>query len=365
MRTGGLAAVLAVVLAVVLACVFLASCTRREAVDPAAPPLAEALAGLDALARQFPEPGDAPLDWPRDHGAKPGQFAESWLFAGLVQDEDGNDYGFQLAFDRVAVEPDAPGRSSAWATRDIYRARFSLEPAGGRARGEERLSRAALGLAGAAEQPARAWLEDWHFTAEEDGRTFLLEGSRGTDRFSLRLFLPAGEPVAIDDDLYRGYWWPGLRVQGAVQIEGQSRAVTGRGMLDRLWGRGLPAGRGQLALARLWLEGEEGWAIRCAQLRRRTGDGTPLTECLGHPARPGDLRLEPVEGEWQIVAGRRVPLHWRLARAEGSAAHGPAVIAPLSAERPASPDGRWSGIVVGAGEGIRWGLLELSNFAAP
>jgi predicted secreted hydrolase len=360
MRKGGRAAVLAVVLTCV---VVLASCTRRDALDPAAPPLADALAGIDALARKFPEPGDAPLDWPRDHGAKPGQFAESWLFAGLVQNEAGEDYGFQLAFDRLAVEADAPERASAWATRHVYRARFALEPAGGRARGEERLSRAALGLAGAAEQPARAWLEDWHFTAEEDGRAFLLEGSRGMDRFSLRLFLPAGEPVAIDDDLYRGYWWPGLRVQGAVQIDGQSRAVAGRGMLERLWGRGLPAGRGQLALARLWLEDEDGRAIRCVQLRRRTGDGTPLTECRGHPGGPGDLRLEPVAEGWQDVGGRRIPLRWRLELAEGSAAHGPAVMAPLSAEWPASLDGRWTGIVIGTQGAVHWGLLELSNFA--
>jgi predicted secreted hydrolase len=362
MRKGGLAAVLAIILA---GLAVLAWDARRDDVEPAAiAPLAQALSGIDALARQFPLPGEGPLAWPRDHGAKPEQFAESWLFAGTVRGEEGDAYGFQLAFDRVALGPDVAGRESAWGTRDVFRARFSVEPAGQGARGEERLSRAALGLAGAGDSPPRAWLEDWHFTAVDDGQAFLLEGSRGGDRFSLHLGLPAHPPVVVDDEVYRGYWWPGLRVQGALQIDGKNRQVTGQGMLERLWGRGLPTGRGQLALARLWLERGDDGAIRCAQLRRRTGDGTPLTQCQGHPALPEEIRLEPDAGGWQVVAGRRVPLRWRLEVIDGLVERVPEIITPLSAGRPASLDGTWRGIVAGTGES-RWGLLELSNFPAP
>jgi hypothetical protein len=198
----------------------------------------------------------------------------------------------------------------------------------------------------------------------DDGQAFLLEGSRGGDRYSLHVGLPATAPMAVEDEVYRGYWWPGLRVQGALQIDGQSRPVTGQGMLERLWGRGLPVGRGQLALARLWLEDVDGRSIRCVQLRRRTGDGTPLTQCLGHPAQPAEIRLEPEQGGWQVVGGRRVPLRWRLEVIDAVARHAPEIIAPLSAGRPASLDGSWRGIVTGTGE-TRWGLLELSNFPAP
>ena len=326
-------------------------------------PLERALDGLDALAGQFPPPGDEALVLPRDHGARREQFAESWLFAGLLSDEDGSSYGFQLAFYRVAVQPQPAERESAWSARDIYRARFAIEPATGAARAAERVSRDALGLAGAAEVPAGAWLEDWSFTTEEATGAFLLRARYGEAALEARLLMPPTAPARIDGELFRGFWWPGLRVEGTLEMDGRSRAVSGQAMLDRLWGRALPVGRGQLALARLWLQLDEGDAIRCEQLRRRAGGGTPLLECLRHPqpllAAP---ELEPQEGGWQAVAGSRYPLAWTLRL---SADDEPLPFKPLSSGHAPSPDGTWSGIVTLPGTGARWGLLELSNFSTP
>jgi predicted secreted hydrolase len=326
-------------------------------------PLERALDGLDALAGQFPPPGDDALALPRDHGTRREQFAESWLFAGLLSDEDGGSYGFQLAFDRVAVQPQPTERESAWAARDIYRARFAIEPSAGSVRAAQRVSRAALGLAGAEEAPAGAWLEDWSFTTEEATGAFLLRARDGEVALEVRLLMPSSAPARIDGELYRGFWWPGLRVEGTLEIGGRSRAVSGQAMLDRLWGRALPVGRGQLALARLWLQLEEGDAIRCEQLRRRAGGGTPLLECLGHPRPlPEAPELEPQEGGWQAGAGARYPLAWTLRlSADGE----PLSFKPLSSGHAPSADGTWSGIVTSPGTGARWGLLELSNFSTP
>jgi predicted secreted hydrolase len=326
-------------------------------------PLERALDGLDTLARQFPPPGDEALALPRDHGTRGEQFAESWLFAGLLSDADGSSYGFQLAFYRVAVQPQSTERESAWGARDVYRARFALEPSATTVRAAERVSRAALGLAGAEEAPAGAWLEDWSFTTEEATGTFLLRARYGEAALEARLLLPPTTPARIDGELYRGFWWPGLRVDGTLEIDGRSRAVSGQAMLDRLWGRALPAGRGQLALARLWLQLDEGDAIRCEQLRRRAGGGTPLLECLQHP-RPllAAPELEPQEGGWQAVAGSRYPLAWTLRLSADSEALS---FKPLSSGHAPFSDGAWSGIVVAPGTGARWGLLELSNFSTP
>jgi predicted secreted hydrolase len=325
-------------------------------------PLERALDGLDTLAGQFPPPGAEALALPRDHGTRREQFAESWLFAGLLSDDDGGSYGFQLAFYRVAVQPQSTARESAWGARDVYRARFAIEPSAGAVRAAERVSRAALGLAGAEEAPAGAWLEDWSFTREAATGAFLLRARHGEAALEARLLMPSSAPARIDGELYRGFWWPGLRVEGTLEIDGRSRAVSGQAMLDRLWGRALPAGRGQLALARLWLQLEEGDAIRCEQLRRRAGGGTPLLECLGHP-RP--LReapeLEPQEAGWQAVAGIRYPLAWTIQLSSGGE---PLRLKPLSSGHAPFPDGTWSGIIVAPGTGARWGLLELSNFPA-
>lgn len=323
--------------------------------------LQAALTGIDRLAAEFPAPGDAPPALPADHAPKPGQFAESWLFAGLLRDDAGEAWGFQLAFERVAVQDEAVTRESAWAVRDVWRARLAVERAGTRAAAGERVSRAALGLAGATAAPAAAWVEDWRFELDESGDRFRLQGTVGGTAVALHLRMPATAPVAIGGEPYRGYWWPGLEVTGTLVLEGRESAVRGRAMLDRTWGRGLPVGRGQLALAGLWLELADGAAYRCAQLRRRAGGGTPLTECSGVP--PADaFLLAPRDDGWRVLDGIRYPLEWQLQPGTEVGALG---LRPLSASGVVWLDGAWTGIVVAAGDREGWGLLQLSNFAPP
>ena len=60
------------------------------------------------------------------------------------------------------VSPDAPKRESAWATREVYRGHVVLvTEAQRRGAGEERFSRAALGIAGHHAGEQRVWLDDW------------------------------------------------------------------------------------------------------------------------------------------------------------------------------------------------------------
>jgi predicted secreted hydrolase len=360
---------LAIVLLAVMALALWGKAGDREPL--VGPPVLRSLEGLERLARNFPRPGDEPLGWPRDHGARPEQFAESWLFAGLLHAEDGRRYGFQLAFYRVAVEgvavegvamqEDGSGGDSAWRTRNIYRARLSVEPAGQPARSAERLSRDALELAGAGRAPARAWIEDWSFEATEAGSAFQLRAAESGFGLELRLVDSGTTPLSVDGPEFRGYWWPGLAVQGTVRLDDDSVSVTGQAMLDRLWGRALPAGQGQIALARLWLEDREGRALRCEQLRRRAGGGTPLTECRAYPEAPADVALEPADDGWRTVSGIRYPLSWELYPAAGEFLRA----TPLSSRHAAYGDRSWSGIVGVRGRDQVWGLLELSNFADP
>lgn len=325
--------------------------------------LERALAGIDRLAARFPAPGTAPLALPADHASKPEQFAESWLFAGLLRDEARAAWGFQLAFQRVAVQAEPVPRDSAWATREIWRARLTIEPAGALAVTEERLSRAALGLAGATSHPAAAWIEDWRFDVNESGNRFHLQGAAGGAGLNVSLAVSGRAPVAVERAPYRGYWWPGLEVEGTLLREGRELQVSGRAMLERLWGRGLPAGRGQLALASLWLDSGDGMMFRCEQLRRRAGGGSPLTECSTDPPAPAEaLTLAPDDDGWQALDGIRYPLRWRVQQGTDAV---PLVLSPLSIAGAVSLDGAWSGIVVVPGDGEGWGLLQLSNFAAP
>lgn len=325
-----------------------------------------ALTGIRGVAERFPPP-DEPQSWVADLGPKPGQFAESWLFAGLVRDHEDRLLGFQLEISRIAIRLESPHRRSDWAARDVYRARFSVELLGEPVRAGERLSRAALGLAGASGAPAAAWVENWRFTREAGADAFRLEAAHAGASIALRLGFSEHGPVAVDGELHAGHWWPGLRAEGTLALDGREFPVSGAAFLERLWGQALPAGQGQLALARLWVDTADGRALRCQQLRRRAGGGTPLMECQGHPSPAAssrvaaNLALAPAEEGWQRVDGARLPLAWTLQRNSDGP---PLRLAPLGGERPLSLAAGWSGIVIGADEPA-WGLLELSNFATP
>lgn len=353
--------VLAALGAAAVTAAVLITCDGAKRAAPAS--LESAFAGFDRLAAGFPAPGDAPLALPADHASKPGQFAESWLFAGLLRDDAGGTWGFQLVFQRVAVQAEPVSRDSAWATREIWRARLVVEPAGAHAVAEERVSRAALGLAGATNSPAAAWVEGWRFDMDESGDRFHLDGAAGGAGLKLSLARSARAPAAIERTPYRGYWWPGLEAHGTLVWQGRELHVSGPAMLERLWGRGLPVGRGQLALATLWLDAGNGRSFRCEQLRRRAGGGSPQTECSADPpASMHEFLLAPDDDGWQVLDGVRYPLRWRMRPGTEAV---PFVLSPLSAVDAVSLDGAWSGIVILPGDGAGWGLLQLSNFAAP
>jgi predicted secreted hydrolase len=339
--------------------------------DPPEPHAVTAILALGAAelpAEGFPPPGEGPLVLPRDHGAKPDQLAEYWLFAGSLAAGDGRQYGFQLALLRVALQAEKPVRESAWATRDVYRGHLVITAADTEARASERYSRAVLGLSGAANEPMRVWLDNWRVEYDEVAKAFRLQASDTDHGLDLELSLPPDEPLALEGSGYRGYWLSGLAAEGELTLSGRSIPTSGRALVDRLWGRTLPIGRGQLALSRLWLELDDGSALRCMQLRRRADGGTPIGECLLH--RPngtserfeGDrLSLEPVGNGWRKLAGVHYPLHWNLQLAD----HGAGLrITPLVDEQGVFAGSVWSGTVRVDGHWTGWGLLELSNYAA-
>jgi hypothetical protein len=319
-------------------------------------PLALAAAELAALSAAFPAPGDVAARAPGDLAPQPAQFTESWLFAGLVRDGAGRRFGFQLVFDRLALATELPARESGWAARDVWRALLSVEPAGAPARGAERLSRAALGLAGADARPARAWVEDWRFTSDDSGREIRLEASDVKFGLSLLLSHPDALPAPIETAGHHGFWQPAIEVSGRLQLDGRDFEVTGSALLERLWGRTQPVGSGQLALARLWLV-QGGGALRCEYLQRRAGGGTPLQECSGFPDPDGpEPRLAPA-GD-----ALRWPMQWNV---DFDDAADTLRLAPLSSARAPLLDVSQRAVLAGQGESLDWGLLVLSNFSPP
>ncbi|HSF69872.1 MAG TPA: carotenoid 1,2-hydratase, partial [Nitrospira sp.] len=139
--------------------------------------------------------GDAPSTWsfrpatagyryefPGDHGSHPAFRTEWWYYTGHLRTKNGRPFGFELTFFRRAIPPDrVKTQPSEWTVNHLYLAHFALtDIAGQRFQFSDKLSRAALGKAGAEESRLRVWIDDWraellpdpagsHFLSARDG----------------------------------------------------------------------------------------------------------------------------------------------------------------------------------------------------
>ncbi|HZA29301.1 MAG TPA: carotenoid 1,2-hydratase, partial [Gammaproteobacteria bacterium] len=119
----------------------------------------------------FADPsGPWELCLPEDLGAHHEYQTESWHFTGNLETQEGRAFGLLLTLFRIGlVSDEAPPRTSAWATREIYAGHLALtDVKRNRFYVDQRISRAALGLSGAKSHPLRVWLEDWVLEASQN-----------------------------------------------------------------------------------------------------------------------------------------------------------------------------------------------------
>lgn len=127
----------------------LAALAVRAAPPPGADVLPQRASGFaQALAPRT-------FSFPRDHGPHEEFRQEWWYLTGNLRSSDGARFGFELTFFRFALAPPLPPAGlSAWRARDVYLAHFAItDLARGRFRAAQKLSRGALGLAGAESAP--------------------------------------------------------------------------------------------------------------------------------------------------------------------------------------------------------------------
>lgn len=323
--------------------------------------------------------GAWPLRLPEDQAAHPDYRSEIWSVTGNLRGEDGRRFGVQLAFFRLALDPDPPRRESDWASAQVYRAHLAVtDAADERFHVSERFSRAALGLAGSGREPAGVWLEDWSL-ASEAGELRLQAAAQG---LAVDLRLTAAKPPLGEADLARPeagsataagfhfFLMPRLAAAGTLRLGGEPLAVEGTAWLDRAWGA-VPLGQGQLALDRFALQLADGRDLTCLRLHRRGGGGRPIADCtligLGGEAVRLDRRdvsLESQGGPWRSpIDGTGWPLVWRL---QVPAAGLDLTIEPLIPGQELDTGLRaWSGAVTVTGTADGAGHLELTGYGAP
>lgn len=272
--------------------------------------------------------------FPDDHGPHPAYRTEWWYYTGNLESAAGRHFGFQLTFFRTALRAptDRIGRTSAWGTQDVYMAHFALsDVAAQRFHAFQRLSRAALGLAGASAAPFRVWLEDWSVTGETAAeQPVSMQLSAEEQDVALDLRLRSEKPIVLHGrnglspkgaaagQASYYYSLTRLRSDGVIRLGDEEFQVQGLSWMDREWSTSVlsEALQGWDWFAIQLTDGQE---LMVYQIRQQSGDIHPLSSGTlvaadGTPQAltSADFQIEVLR-TWRSPAdGTVYPAKWRL-----------------------------------------------------
>ena len=303
-------------------------------VASASPPLLSGVLPQATAAAGFAQ-AEAPRQFvfPRDHGPHPRFRQEWWYVTGNLDDASGERFGFELTFFRFALKPGEPPTepqgASAWRTRQIYLAHFAITDVARRKfHVAQKLSRAALGLAGAQAAPLRVWIDDWTLAdADSRGGSWTLHAAQPGYQLELTLTPLTAAVLNGDAGLSRKsdepgsasyyYSMPRLAAHGRLTRDGQPRAVSGLAWFDREWGSGALGAR-EAGWDWFALQMNDGAALMFYALRNCDGArdahsaGTWIEPSgVAHALRDQDVQIY-VAAHWINADGVRYPSGWRI-----------------------------------------------------
>lgn len=290
----------------------------------APPALAQGFAGLGTDAKGFSVPQrGAALSFPQDHGAHPSYRIEWWYLTANLTGEDGKAYGAQWTLFRSAL---APSETSGWHSPQLWMGHAALTTPE-RHHAAERLARGGIGQAGVTLAPFTAEIDDWRMASRAEGAADPLSAVTVTaagEGFSYRLDLDATGPlVAQGENGYSvksaqgqaSYYYsqPFYAVRGTITLGGRQLAVTGQAWFDHEWSS-QPLAADQSGWDWFSFHFASGEKLMGFRLRD-TGEGYTSATWIAadgtpEPQPPGALTVTPLA--WAEVAGRRVPVAWRL-----------------------------------------------------
>ena len=318
--------------------------------------------------------GPRGFEFPPDHGPHPEYRQEWWYFTGNLDSGTGERFGFELTFFRFGLTPGgdrlgdaaadtksevAPGAKrsaesgvqSAWRARQIYMAHFAVtDVARQRFRFAEKVSRAAVGLAGARNPPLRVWVDDWVL---EDVGAEIAAGARvagsvvsaatgggagaqdhghwklhaAEEGYELTLDAEALQAPVLNGD--RGfsaksstpgsasyyYSIPRVAVHGQLVRDGKIQEVHGLAWMDREWGSGSLEQQGWDWFA---LHLRDGGSLMFYSLRGRDGrrdshSAGTWVSATGEVRRlaADDVQIDVLD-YWKNPRGERYPSRWRV-----------------------------------------------------
>lgn len=358
------------------------------------PALGLPLLGLPPMLARGQTLSNAPLVFPRDHGAHPETRIEWWYVTGLLRPsaKAPPSHGFQLTFFRVRHDLAQP-LSSAFAPDQLLLGHAAISDLSRRRLlHDHRLLRHGFANARAHTDDTALRLGDWTLTRHDHGgrSRYQLAMRSQAAGFALSLTLRAPLPPLLQGDAGWSRKGPGAtqasRYVTEPQLAGEGRLalrdeperpVAARAWLDHEWsnellGRGAEASD-DAAIGWDWLglNLDDSSALTLFQLRRP--DGAPVW--TGGSWRGADgqqqdfqqqLRFEPLAW-WQSPLSRaKYPVRWRIQTPRGVFVVQAAFEAQEMDMRRNSGVMYWEGVATvqdAAGRPLGAGYLEMTGYA--
>jgi predicted secreted hydrolase len=224
-----------------------------------------------------------PLEFPADFGSHPDFRTEWWYVTGWLKTAQGDPLGFQITFFRSKPAADT-ANPSAFAPLQLLIAHCALsDPKRGRLWQDQRIRRAGMQLAEAAEGDTKVWIERWSLKRENEKYVAKIDA----EDFSLNLALATTQAVLLNGDAGTSrkgplpeaasyyYSLPHLKVSGEISRKGVKSQVSGEAWFDHEWsseyldaeaigwdwiGVNLDDGGALMAFRIRGLQGEQRWA---------------------------------------------------------------------------------------------------------
>jgi predicted secreted hydrolase len=201
------------------------------------------MAAAQSAALYAPVTPGRPMSFPADYGSHPEFRTEWWYVTGWLTTAQGESLGFQITFFRTKPDVDDANPSS-FSPRQILIAHCALsDPKRGRLWQDQRIRRAGLGVAQAAEGNTAVSLDRWSLARQADNYDARIEA----EGFSFDLTLAPTQAVLLNGDggmsrkgpslTAASYYYslPHLRVSGSIARQGARAVVSGEAWLDHEW----------------------------------------------------------------------------------------------------------------------------------
>jgi predicted secreted hydrolase len=268
------------------------------------------------------------FSFPKDHGPHDSFRNEWWYFTGNLYDDEGNRFGYQLTFFRIALSPLTVTRTSEWATDQIYMAHFTVSDVKNeKFYSFEKFNRDAIGLAGFTADPFKMNVGDWYMLGTGDG-DFPWQLYASKNGITLSLDVTPLKDIVFEgenglsyksvDKTSASYYYSITRLAtgGYIEINGERHEVEGNSWLDREWSTStLNEEQGGWDWFSMQLN--DNTEIVYFQLRYKDGSVYPYNEGLIVNDDSSTVKLETgdivltVLDTWKSSTGITYPLKWQ------------------------------------------------------